>query len=394
MEKVFDDFVWKDDKSGDTPLNAENLNKINGAVNVIDGRVVELDRTKAKKIEVSSAISDHNASTAAHPDKVSKSGDIVDGEIAFLGGTNVVRRFGESGVNGFVKVATIKVVNRYINHTIEFDIAGRGRKSATRLYILFDNVNNYDPNVYSFLKEGDCTYLIYLSKSDTATWDLLVQKNEPYGSIAIFNFHCAGVQGNIEVTYPSNTLLTSVPENSIPATAIEYALNSKTKAGIVPAGNNQINKVYAIDADGNPKWRNCENIVTSKSYVITMLNSNLTLNENTYLSYYNIADSVILKGCVNIMVNSAVGDGQVPFIGLFKFNKLALEHDFNINGIIVPATVVQGLYNKPETYNVSFGAVSDNDVTCSIYGITTIPKDSRVVFNFAFYLPIKNGAGE
>lgn len=40
MDKAFNNFLWKNDRT--TPLNATNLNKLNDALNTIDNRVIAL----------------------------------------------------------------------------------------------------------------------------------------------------------------------------------------------------------------------------------------------------------------------------------------------------------------------------------------------------------------
>ncbi len=146
-----------------------------------------------------------------------KSGGILTGELSTLGGTIVARRYGVSGVNGYVNFARIEILKRYINHTIELDIAGRGRKSTTRIYILFKNENSVDPQLNSFLKEGDCSYPIYIVKSTTSTWDLYAPKSEPYASVSIFNIHAAIDDKNIKILIPDNALSETIPNGAISA---------------------------------------------------------------------------------------------------------------------------------------------------------------------------------
>ena len=42
MNKLFDFFQWKNEPDTSTPLTAENLNKINNALDDIDDRVIEI----------------------------------------------------------------------------------------------------------------------------------------------------------------------------------------------------------------------------------------------------------------------------------------------------------------------------------------------------------------
>lgn len=56
MNKAFSNFTWENDPSVNTPLSAENLNRVNKAVNEIDNRVISHDTTKANQVDMLSAI--------------------------------------------------------------------------------------------------------------------------------------------------------------------------------------------------------------------------------------------------------------------------------------------------------------------------------------------------
>ena len=47
MDKAFSNFTWKNTPSLETPLNQQNLNKINNGLNTVDDRVVAMDTSKA-----------------------------------------------------------------------------------------------------------------------------------------------------------------------------------------------------------------------------------------------------------------------------------------------------------------------------------------------------------
>ncbi len=46
MQKAFDNFFWRNSPSVDSPLNEQNLMKINNGLNTVDDRVIALDTTK------------------------------------------------------------------------------------------------------------------------------------------------------------------------------------------------------------------------------------------------------------------------------------------------------------------------------------------------------------
>ena len=58
MNKAFTNFQWENDPSINTPLSAENLNRVNNAVNEIDNRVIGFDTTKANQTDMLTTIVD------------------------------------------------------------------------------------------------------------------------------------------------------------------------------------------------------------------------------------------------------------------------------------------------------------------------------------------------
>lgn len=49
MNKAFENFTWLNEPSSETPLNAQNLMKINNGLNEVDNRVINLDKDKFDK---------------------------------------------------------------------------------------------------------------------------------------------------------------------------------------------------------------------------------------------------------------------------------------------------------------------------------------------------------
>ena len=58
MNKTYSCINWENYPSDNTPINDENLNKIDRAIDTIDNRVIALDTSKATKEEVAPLISD------------------------------------------------------------------------------------------------------------------------------------------------------------------------------------------------------------------------------------------------------------------------------------------------------------------------------------------------
>lgn len=56
MQKAFSNFLWKNYPSTDSPLNEQNLMKINSGLDIVDDRVITLDTTKFDKTEAQGLI--------------------------------------------------------------------------------------------------------------------------------------------------------------------------------------------------------------------------------------------------------------------------------------------------------------------------------------------------
>ena len=65
MNKAYTRINWKNEPSSNTPINETNLNKMDSALDEVDNRVVEQDKTKAEKKEVETLLEDvyYDAST-------------------------------------------------------------------------------------------------------------------------------------------------------------------------------------------------------------------------------------------------------------------------------------------------------------------------------------------
>lgn len=58
MNKTYSRINWENYPSDKTPLNEQNLNKMDGSLDIIDDRVIVIDETKASKLEISTLFSD------------------------------------------------------------------------------------------------------------------------------------------------------------------------------------------------------------------------------------------------------------------------------------------------------------------------------------------------
>lgn len=120
---------------------------------------------------------------------------------------------GHGGNPGYLKIATFVIKGSYINEPIEFTISQRGYMRPTKCWLRFSNVQNTDPDLYSFCREGP-NKGIYIRKSSTSTWDLYVYYN-PYDRIAVTTFNIGQYAKNRLNVMWTDEFTTSTPSNLI-----------------------------------------------------------------------------------------------------------------------------------------------------------------------------------
>ena len=166
--------------------------------------------------------------------KVSKDGDTMTGELVLKNGSMVARETGAIGVNGYVKMIQIKILNNYANYPIIFEITGRSWTSSNKLYVQFENDSGSDPQLNSFLIDNTPQYKVAIVKSATSTWDIYMQKSEGYGSCNICSmFNTNYVSDRMQITFP-DTLVSSLPEGAVEPTVMSWdkAKNANTLGGM------------------------------------------------------------------------------------------------------------------------------------------------------------------
>ena len=58
MQKLYGRIVWENEPSTNTPLNEQNLNRMDAALNNLDDRVISQDSIKADKAELNNLVAD------------------------------------------------------------------------------------------------------------------------------------------------------------------------------------------------------------------------------------------------------------------------------------------------------------------------------------------------
>ena len=128
------------------------------------------------------------------------------------------------GSAGYVKIATLKTTNGYLNAPIVIELSRRSAPTTCVLYIKFNPENNTDPALGTFVYTGT-DYNCYIHKSAPSTFDLYVRKSENYDAIGVVRYHRPYYMRYVTVTW-TNEGVTSVPTDAVVAT-LGGAVNSK-----------------------------------------------------------------------------------------------------------------------------------------------------------------------
>lgn len=149
----------------------------------------------------------------------------TDGYLAFGGFwlSSFRTQGGQAGVGGYVRVATIKVLEYYANAPVEFKIFRRKDLRPVTLFLTFENSQYTDPNVNALkidsLNGIDTTipFSAFIVKTATSTWDLYIIKSEDWDDISIQTSISNYMFSHVNISYEDD-LLTSKPAGAIDAT--------------------------------------------------------------------------------------------------------------------------------------------------------------------------------
>lgn len=159
---------------------------------------------------------------------VSKSGDTMTGTL-YTKNLLVSSSANGGGTDGYINFARIKITGQYADRVVAFKIGGRQRR-ITNVFVRFSG-NSANPSVSSYWKNGDCSYGIYIVKSDesTPTWNLYAQKYMSWGEVTVLTSHYTGT---VEISYPG-TFVAEKGDNWIEAKieTIGNAFDSDTLDG-------------------------------------------------------------------------------------------------------------------------------------------------------------------
>lgn len=125
-----------------------------------------------------------------------------------------VRSFENDNKNGYMKIATIKILHGYTNIPITFEVSGRGWGMPAQLYIMFSNSLLNNVSIGSFKYTGNIQTDVALCQLDTQTWGLYVSKTELYDRICIHRWNYNYIYQKIDVSF-SNEIIESLPANAV-----------------------------------------------------------------------------------------------------------------------------------------------------------------------------------
>lgn len=199
----------------------------------------------------------------------------VAGRLAVQGGTWVRSFTGTAGTTGYIRIATLKVTTDYANSTVSFDITQRGYTNITRLFIRFANSDGYDPGIDSFQYFGSGSTRAYIVKAATSTWDLYIEKSEPYDNIGIVNYTQNFGYNTIIVTWQGNQV-SSVPSGFRQAS--NYL--SDNASVIVPSMSDRVTGYYVSGI-----WR-CRTWASGFKECWCTWTGTINLGQNNHSGFY------------------------------------------------------------------------------------------------------------
>lgn len=138
---------------------------------------------------------------------------------------------GQSNVDGYARIATIKVTGTWNYSLYHFKIMRIYDAVPVNVYLCFSGANTSDPAIARFIYDesygASSNFSVFAYKTETSTWDIYVKKYSASDAITVTTQVSYFQQARSTITYSDN-LLTSVPSGAIVATAYGYKLLTGT----------------------------------------------------------------------------------------------------------------------------------------------------------------------
>ena len=287
-----------------------------------------------------------DSSTKAVQNKVVKS--YVDGKFK----QKLLAQMAGDGKTSYCQLCTIKINGPWVDTPIEITVQERGRGTLDRLTVLFNSVDNNDPNLISFKVFGEFGDW-YISKRAASTWVIYGTKNESWGHVRVVDY--SGIDG-VNVTWDV-TGVTALPD-------------SKTKASW--GGN--VNHANSADSASSVAWNN----ITGKPSTYTPSSHTHTKSQIT-----DFPSSLPANGGNSDTVNGHTVNSDVPSGAKFT-DTTYNDATTSTHGLMTPAMVTKlnGIADGANrtTVDTSMSATSANPVQNKIVksyidnGLNTLKK--------------------
>ena len=180
-------------------------------------------------------VDDALSSTSANPvqNKVVKS--YVDGtfkrkSLAVMPG---------DGKTSYCQLCTIKITQIHVDTPIEITVQERSRATLDRLTVLFQDIDNNDPTLFSFKVFGEFGEW-YISKRAASTWVIYGQKETSWSTIKVVDY--SGIDG-VNVTWDV-TGVTALPDSKTKAVwggNVNHANSAEAAHSVTDYNNSDVN---------------------------------------------------------------------------------------------------------------------------------------------------------
>lgn len=115
---------------------------------------------------------------------------------------------GNGNSNMYINFATLKITGSHIDIPMSFRVVSSGYE-ASDVQIMFGNVDGTDPGLTYFRTNG--TIPLYMVKTGTSTWNVIMRKNQTWSACIINNYHNPV---GVNVTWTSDQIA-SVPSGYV-----------------------------------------------------------------------------------------------------------------------------------------------------------------------------------
>ena len=269
---------------------------------------------------------------------------------------------GTNGTAGYIGIATIKITGTYANVPMYYAFANRGQQQ-TNVWVRFNSVNGTDPTLNILQADGSMN--IYIRKTATSSWEVIVQKSESWDYISVTDFNNGGsYQGSRVTTAWANNFYTSLPSGCTQATRLAAKRNSADIDNAAKTATNYLRFDSSGLCVGNMTGTLGYNaLITSSQYQIR--------NGSTVLSSFGATDIHLGQNSSSAVTHFAGNQGYIQYAN----NTFRIRSD-GAMGVTSGSnlTVQGGAYATTLLGGSSSGSVTiiqGNTVRCSETGTGT-----------------------